>query len=101
MNRFENYFMTVAEAATFLRVSRATIYDWVHQRLIAHRKHGGRLVFVRNDIEQWSKSKEVRPLADRFKSSGDSGIKPSCSKAAKRSFTTKYPSNDLTSEKEV
>ena len=55
------FFLTASEAARFLRIKAATIYDWVHQRKIPFRKHGGRLVFVQADLQAFSKSTEVLP----------------------------------------
>jgi excisionase family DNA binding protein len=55
-------FLTVTEAAVFLRVRPATIYDWVHRRLIPYRKHGGRLVFFRADLLGWSDNRLSMPL---------------------------------------
>lgn len=55
-------FMNIDAAAEFLKVKRSTLYAWVHQRRIPHRKHGRRLVFARQDLENWSLSQAVRPL---------------------------------------
>lgn len=55
-------FLTVEEAAAYLRVSRATLYGWVHERRIPFRKHGSRLIFSEIDLLAWSKSNEIRPL---------------------------------------
>jgi excisionase family DNA binding protein len=55
-------FMEIEVAAEFLRVKRSTLYAWVHQRRIPHRKHGRRLVFARQELENWSLSQAVRPI---------------------------------------
>lgn len=50
---FEN-FWTVTDLAGHLKVSPATIYDWVHQRVIPYQKIRGRLLRFRpSEIEQW------------------------------------------------
>jgi excisionase family DNA binding protein len=57
-------FMDIDSAASFLKIKRSTLYAWVHQRRIPHRKHGRRLVFARQDLENWSLSQAVRPMED-------------------------------------
>lgn len=50
---FEN-FWTVTDLAEHLKVSPATIYDWVHQRVIPYQKIRGRLLRFRpSEIEKW------------------------------------------------
>ncbi len=49
------------EAAHLLCVKPATIYSWVHRRLIPFRKHGRLLRFDRDALLDWSKSKEIKP----------------------------------------
>ena len=45
MKHEEQNFLSVIEAADFLKVRTATLYAWVHQRRIPFRKHGARLAF--------------------------------------------------------
>lgn len=72
-------FLTVVEVANYLRVSIATIYGWVHERRIPFRRHGTRLIFSREDLENWSKSREIRPLDDvRTLTPPLRGIRPKC-----------------------
>jgi excisionase family DNA binding protein len=52
-------FLNTTEAAELLKVKLSTIYAWIHQRKIPYRKHGARVVFFREDLENWSKSKCV------------------------------------------
>ena len=49
-------FLDVSEAAAFLKVKPATIYAWVHQkrRKFPVRYHGRKLVFLSDDLRQWS-----------------------------------------------
>lgn len=49
-------FLTVDEAALFLKVKRSTIYAWIHKRRIPYRKHGSRVVFLQYDLIKWSES---------------------------------------------
>ena len=53
------FYLTVSEAAEFLRVSPATLYGWVHRRVIPARKHGSRLLFALSDLESWSLSNKI------------------------------------------
>jgi excisionase family DNA binding protein len=59
----EVLFLDLVEAAAFLRIKPATLYAWVHQKRIPHRKHGRRLVFHRLDLEQWSAKQSVLPCS--------------------------------------
>ena len=56
-------YLTPLEAAAHLRVTKATIYTWVHHRRIPFRKHGGRLVFTTADLDAWSASTLTPPRA--------------------------------------
>jgi excisionase family DNA binding protein len=47
-------FLNIGDASDFLCVQKSTLYSWVHQRRIPHRKHGRCLVFLRSDLENWS-----------------------------------------------
>lgn len=49
-------FLTVEEAAFFLKVKCSTIYAWIHKRRIPYRKHGSRVVFLQYDLLKWSES---------------------------------------------
>lgn len=53
-------FLSVVEAAKFLKVKESTIYQWVHERKIPFRKHGARVVLVRDELLSWSESQAVR-----------------------------------------
>jgi excisionase family DNA binding protein len=58
----EKVFLSVTEAAEFLVVSKATIYDWVHRRRIPYRKHGSRVVFSKGELARWSADQAVPTL---------------------------------------
>jgi len=51
-------FLTLSEAAIFLRVTKSTIYAWVHQRRLPFRKHGRLLVFSIDELLAWSESQK-------------------------------------------
>lgn len=51
--------LTVDETVIILKISKATIYRWVHQKKIKHIKLGSRVMFKKEDIEEFIKSKTV------------------------------------------
>ena len=48
-------FLSVQEAADFLRVSPRSVYGWVSQRALPHRKAGRRLLFLESELIEWTK----------------------------------------------
>ena len=48
-------FLSVQEAAELLRVSPRTVYGWVTQRLVPHRKAGRRLIFLESELIDFTK----------------------------------------------
>ena len=48
-------FLSVREAAEFLRVSKRTLYGWVSQRALPHRKAGRRVLFLESELVEWTK----------------------------------------------
>ncbi|MBA2643148.1 MAG: helix-turn-helix domain-containing protein [Actinobacteria bacterium] len=46
-------YMTVAEAAEYLRWSKNAIYKLTAARAIPHHKHGGRILFRRDVLDEW------------------------------------------------
>lgn len=48
-----NEFLSTTEAADLLRKSPAAVRNLVMRRAIPFRKPGGRLVFIRDELEQW------------------------------------------------
>ena len=48
-------FLNVSEAAEMLRVSPRTVYGWVTQRLVPHRKAGRRLIFLESELIDFTK----------------------------------------------
>ena len=55
----ESDLLNPAEAAKFLRVSRATIYNLVNQNQIPHRKVGNQPRFPFWLLKEWVEGKEV------------------------------------------
>ena len=48
-------FLSVGEAAELLRVSPRTVYGWVSQRLVPHRKAGRRVIFLESELIDFTK----------------------------------------------
>ena len=48
-------FLSVQEAAEFLRVSPRTVYGWVSQNALPHRKAGRRVLFLESELLDWTK----------------------------------------------
>jgi len=48
-------FLNVPEAAELLRVSPRTVYGWVSQRLVPHRKAGRRVIFLESELIEFTK----------------------------------------------
>jgi len=59
-------FLSVREAAIFLRVSPRTVYGWVSQRALPHRKAGRRVLFLESELVEWTqpnlRGDRYRPL---------------------------------------
>lgn len=60
----DDQFLTVSEAASFLRIAQQTLYRWRHESRIPYRKHGGKLVFYKPDLIEWSKAQERKALPE-------------------------------------
>lgn len=56
----EDAFLSVEEAAAFLKVKPDTIYAWTCRKRIPFRKHGSRLVFSKKELNEWSQAQAVR-----------------------------------------
>jgi len=51
-------FMTVREAAEFLRLAPKSLYSLVSQRRIPYRKAGRRLLFLESELIEWIRPTE-------------------------------------------
>jgi len=47
----------IEELASYLKLRRQTIYNWLHQKKISGIKIGGVWRFNKKDIDEWLKSK--------------------------------------------
>lgn len=54
-------FMSVQEAADFLRIRPSTIYLWVSENKIPHSKIGSRLIFKREELESFVEVRNGSP----------------------------------------
>lgn len=66
MDLSEKTFLTVSESADYLRITKGTLYQWIHFKKIPSRKHGRKRVFLKDELEAWSQSNgseiyEVKP----------------------------------------
>jgi excisionase family DNA binding protein len=48
-------FLSVREAAEFLRVSPRTVYGWVSQRALIYHKAGRRVLFLESELIEWTR----------------------------------------------
>ena len=58
MNQNSTQFMSLQEAALYLKLKPSTLYAWVYQRKIPFRKHGSRVVFYFKELLEWSDSRK-------------------------------------------
>lgn len=61
MSKTSPVYLSVKDAAHFLRISRHTLYEWVAGRKIPHRKVGSRVVFRRTELIEFYESHYVPP----------------------------------------
>lgn len=61
-------YMTVEECANYIKAAPATVYKWSHKKRIPSRKHNGKLMFHREEIDAWSAGK-ARPVMDAVRPS--------------------------------
>jgi excisionase family DNA binding protein len=70
----DNYavFMNIEQVASFVGLSKATIYGLTHERSIPHFKTGKRLYFKKSEIVNWittskvNTKQELNQLADEY-----------------------------------
>lgn len=56
--------MDINELASYLKLERQTIYNWLHQKKISGIKVGGVWRFDKRTIDKWLKSKVVEAQVD-------------------------------------
>lgn len=82
-------FLTIQEAADYLKVRPATLYAWVHQRTIPFRKHGSRVVFEAAELRAWSEKRRVpEHLSARWEAADKYGTDPTGSLKIRRTTET-------------
>jgi excisionase family DNA binding protein len=47
------YYMDVKMVSEYIHFAKSTIYKWVGEDYIPHKKLGKRVLFIKNDIDQW------------------------------------------------
>jgi excisionase family DNA binding protein len=47
------FYMDVAMVSGYLHVAKSTIYKWVESGFIPHKKLGKRVLFIKDQIDQW------------------------------------------------
>ncbi len=56
----DKIFLSPKEAAELLGVSITTIYKWIQMKQVPYRKHGRLVKFLKQDLMEWSKSREIK-----------------------------------------
>lgn len=69
-SRSKGDYTTVPQLAEYLQISKRTIFSWIYQRKIPYSKIGRRVVFKREDIEQWCEGKKVKASYERGTATG-------------------------------
>lgn len=52
--------MTIDELASYIKFKKGTIYNWIHDNSIPHKKVNGSIRFIRDDIDNWIKTGELK-----------------------------------------
>jgi excisionase family DNA binding protein len=63
-NSEDNGLMTIDQAASYLNLSRATLYGYVSRSEIPHMKRSKRLYFTKSDLTSWIKASRKRTLTE-------------------------------------
>ncbi|MFP4476003.1 MAG: PTS sugar transporter subunit IIA [Desulfatibacillaceae bacterium] len=66
--------ITAEQAASFLRVPVTTVERWVRQGSIPVRRRGGRILFEKEDLENWARDRKL--LVDRQPAAGTPASAP-------------------------
>lgn len=67
--------LNVFEAASLLRIARATLYCWTSSKKIPFHKHGHRVMFYREELYAFMKATKV-PSNKELRDQMDKGFKP-------------------------
>ena len=57
-------YMNVKTISTYLGVAKSTIYKWVEEDYIPHKKLRKKVLFVKNDIDQWVQNSGMMVVDD-------------------------------------
>jgi excisionase family DNA binding protein len=63
----ERKYLTVKEAAEYMRVSPNTVYNWVQSGRLYARRAGSRLRFTTQDLDDWLEGRATLPTVRRRK----------------------------------
>lgn len=66
-------FLDIPEAASFMKVRPGTLYVWLRKKRmqLPVRRHGRRVVFLRDDLLEWSNLRNKRTLGQLDNSNRD------------------------------
>lgn len=54
-----NSLLNIKETASYLRISKSTLYRWVHQKTIEYVKIGSRVLFSEDYLKEFVKNNTV------------------------------------------
>lgn len=54
-----NALLNIQETASYLRISVSTLYRWIHEKKIEHIKLGSRVLFSKEYLDEFIKSRTV------------------------------------------
>ncbi len=63
-NSEDNGLITIDQAASYLNLSRATLYGYVSRSEIPHMKRSKRLYFTKSDLTNWIKASRKRTVSE-------------------------------------
>jgi excisionase family DNA binding protein len=55
----EKSLMNIKELAEYLNVQKGTVYNWVYKNKVPHHKPSGKLLFKKNEIDEWIAKKKI------------------------------------------
>lgn len=64
MKQFDGQYMNVDELASYIKRSRGAIRNLILRRAIPYRKPAGRLIFLKEEIDQWVQSAPGKTLEE-------------------------------------
>jgi len=64
LKQFDGQYMNVDELASYIKRSRGAIRNLILRRAIPYRKPAGRLIFLKEEIDQWVQSAPGKTLEE-------------------------------------